>query len=264
MKRFSGLPNQPLYEAHFGKHVVIGQLAPASAFRLVRQPLEALGIRIPDKLVQRILAYCNYHPKLLQLAGQALVQASLNTRVAPPPSPGTPPGHVDNTILKRVIGSQDLTDRTRNTISLTLELDPRYKLIALIVVLASPRRGRGPADNHPGPGQGMRRLVATGVHRPEARRVPWAAGGMIGLGVLAGDPQGWRLRSSNIPRLLGNQHAIEEALENHDTSKPLTKLTAAQARRPIAADIRISPLTEQQLARLTTPGNELRIVIDRG
>ncbi|GFE35775.1 hypothetical protein Stube_04480 [Streptomyces tubercidicus] len=108
----------------------------------------------------------------------------------------------------------------------------------------------------------MRRLVAAGGFTgqgPDEFRALLEE--MTGLGILAGDSQGWRLRSSNVLRLLGNQHAIEEALENHDTSKPLTKLTAAQARRPIAADNRISPLTEQQLARLTTPGNELRIVI---
>jgi hypothetical protein len=261
VQRFSGLPNQPLYDAHFGKPVVIGPLAPAPAFRLVRQPLEALGIRIPDELVHRILAYCNYHPKLLQLAGQALVQASLNTRVATPPAPGTPPWHVDNAVLERVIGSQDLTDRTRNTINLTLELDPRYKLIALVVGLEAHAGGvdhrmttralsRACDDWWP---QGF-----TGQGPDEFRALLEE---MTGLGILAGDPQGWRLRSSNVLRLLGNQHAIEEALENHDTSKPLTKLTAAQARRPIASDNRISPLTEQQLARLTAPGNELRIVI---
>ncbi|MEV0982143.1 hypothetical protein [Streptomyces sp. NPDC049915] len=261
VQRFSGLPNQPLYDAHFGKPVVIGPLAPAPAFRLIRQPLEALGIRIPDELVHRILAYCNYHPKLLQLAGQALVQASLNTRVGTPPAPGTPPWHIDNVVLERVIGSQDLTDRTRNTINLTLELDPRYKLIALIVALEAHANGvdrrmttralsRACDDWWP---QGF-----TGQAPDEFRALLEE---MTGLGILAGDPQGWRLRSSNVLRLLGNQHAIEEALENHDTSKPLTKLTAAQARRPITADNRISPLTEQQLARLTTLGNELRIII---
>lgn len=261
VQRFSGLPNQPLYDAHFGKPVVIGPLAPAPAFRLVRQPLEALGIRIPDELVHRILAYCNYHPKLLQLAGQALVQASLNTRVGTPPAPGTPPWHIDNAVLERVIGSQDLADRTRNTINLTLELDPRYKLIALIVTLEAHAGGvdrrmttralsRACDDWWP---QGF-----TGQGPDEFRALLEE---MTGLGILAGDPQGWRLRSSNVLRLLGNQHAIEEALENHDTSKPLTKLTAAQARRPITADNRISPLTEQQLARLTTPGNKLKIVI---
>ncbi|QDQ14419.1 hypothetical protein [Streptomyces spectabilis] len=261
VQRFSGLPNQPLYDAHFGRPVVIGPLAPAPAFRLIRQPLEALGIRIPDELAHRILAYCNYHPKLLQLAGQALVQASLNTRVGTPPAPGTPPWHVDNAVLERVIGSQDLTDRTRNTINLTLELDPRYKLIALIVALEAHAGGvdhrmttralsRACDDWWP---QGF-----TGQGPDEFRALLEE---MTGLGVLVGDPQGWRLRSSNVLRLLGNQHAIEEALENHDTSKPLTKLTAAQARRPIAADHRISPLTEQQLARLTAPGNELRIII---
>ncbi|WP_406446849.1 hypothetical protein OHB14_50100 [Streptomyces sp. NBC_01613] len=261
VQRFSGLPNQPLYDAHFGKPVVIGPLAPAPAFRLIQQPLEALGIRLSDELIHRILAYCNYHPKLLQLAGQALVQTSLNARTSTPPAPGTPPWRIDNTALERVIGSQDLTDRTRNTINLTLELDPRYKLIALIVALEAhahsvDRRmttralSRACDDWWP---QGF-----TGQGPDEFRALLEE---MAGLGILAGDPQGWRLRSSNVLRLLGNQQAIEEALENHDTSKPLTKLTATQARRPIATDNRISPLTEQQLARLTTPGNDLRIVI---
>ncbi|MFE7129271.1 hypothetical protein ACFVIM_00220 [Streptomyces sp. NPDC057638] len=261
VQRFSGLPNQPLYEAHFGKPIVIGPLAPAAAFRLVRQPLEALGIRIPDELVHRILAYCNYHPKLLQLVGQALVRASLSTRVATPSAPGTPPWHVDNAVLERVIGSQDLTHRTRNTINLTLELDPRYKLIALVVALEAHSSG---VD---------RRITTRALSKACDDWWPEGFTGqgpdefralleeMIGLGILAGDPQGWRLRSSNVLRLLGNQSAIEEALESHDTSKPLTKLTAAQARRPIADDDSVSPLTEQQLARLTTPSNELRIVI---
>ena len=259
VQRFSGLPNQPLAGAHFGNPVVIGPLAPAPAFQLIQQPLEALGIRLPDTLIHRILAYCNYHPKLLQLAGQALVQTSLRARTTVHHASGTPPWTIDNTTLERVIGSQELTDRTRQTINLTLELDPRYKLIALIVALEAHAEGidqrittralsTACLDWWP---QGF-----TGQGPDEFRALLEE---MTGLGILASDTHGWRLRSSNVLRLLGNQQAVEEALENHDRSKPLTKLTAAQARRPVHEG-RVSPLTEQQLARLTAPGNELRIV----
>lgn len=82
----------------------------------------------------------------------------------------------------------------------------------------------------------------------------------MGLGILATERDGWRLRSSNVLRLLGTPDAIEEELHAHDPNDVPTRLSISQARRPLAG-ARISPLTEQQIAGLVRRDNALRIVL---
>ncbi|MEV6781157.1 hypothetical protein [Streptomyces sp. NPDC051098] len=83
---------------------------------------------------------------------------------------------------------------------------------------------------------------------------------MTGLGVLTSDDTGWRLRSSNVLRLLGTPTSIEEELSVQE-SNAVTTLSATHGRRPLPPKARISPLTEAQIADLTTRRNGVRIVL---
>ncbi|MEV7383597.1 hypothetical protein [Streptomyces lydicus] len=256
VQRFAGLPNQPLAEAHFGRALGIGPLSPGPAYRLLQEPAEVLGINFAhDSLIHRLLAYCNYHPKLLQVAGEALVSEALASR-----TPDGPPWTIDNDILERVVGSPDLRRRIRDTVRLNLNLDPRYKVIALLIAHNAHTHG----VEHSMSTRALRQQCADWWpesfthHTADEFRVLLEE--MLGLGILATERDGWRLRSSNVLRLLGTQDAIEEELHAHDPNDISTRLSISQARRPLPG-ARISPLTEQQIAGLVRRNNALRIVL---
>ncbi|MFI6084724.1 hypothetical protein ACIBBB_27780 [Streptomyces sp. NPDC051217] len=257
VQRFAALPNQPLASAHFGEPLVIGPLSPAAAYRLLQEPMQALGIRFhSDMLIHRALAYANYHPKIIQNIGLALVHETHHHRTPA----DSPPWTIDEDMLERVIGSEALAKNIRDTVRLTLHLDPRYKLIALVVALHVHRKG----VDVPIAGRALRvectewwphALAAT---TPDEYRALLEE--MTGLGVLTSDDTGWRLRSSNVLRLLGTPTSIEEELSVQE-SNAVTTLSATHGRRPLPPKARISPLTEAQIADLTTRRNGVRIVL---
>ncbi|MFI5977268.1 hypothetical protein [Streptomyces sp. NPDC051452] len=256
VQRFASLPNQPLAGAHFGEPLVIGPLSPGAAYRLLHDPMQVLGIRFEsDTLIHRALAYANYHPKIIQHIGLALVLETHSRRTL---AEG-PPWTIDEETLERVIGSTSLVKSIRDTVRLTLHLDPRYKLIALALALHAYRHG----VDQPIAGRELRTECAEwwpktlSVTPPDEYRALLEE--MAGLGVLAADDSGWRLRSSNVLRLLGSPASIEEELSSQE-GEAVTALSAAHSRRPLPGGL-ISPLTEAQIADLTRRRNGLRIVI---
>ncbi|MFE2294385.1 hypothetical protein [Streptomyces sp. NPDC059452] len=256
VQRFAALPNQPLAGAHFGEPLVIGPLSPGAAYRLLHEPMQALGIRFQsDTLIHRALTYANYHPKIIQHIGLALVLETHSRRV----QADGPPWTIDEDTLERVIGSATLAKSIRDTVRLTLHLDPRYKLIALVLALYAYRSG----VDQPIAGRELRAECcewwpkALSATPPDEYRALLEE--MVGLGVLAADDTGWRLRSSNVLLLLGTPSSIEEELSSQE-SEAVTALSAAHTRRPLP-DGRISPLTEAQIADLTKRRNGLRIVV---
>lgn len=256
VQRFAHLPNQPLAGAHLGEQIAIGPLSPEPAYQLLFTPMEALGIRFgSDELIHRVLAYCNYQPKLLQLVGKALVSSALARR-------RTGPYYwIDEDQLDHVLGSESLKQRVRQTVRLTLDLDSRYKLIALVVAYAALEHG---ADY----------TMTTSQLRDECQGW-WPAGfarqgpgefrslldEMRDLGVLAVTAgTRWRLRSTNVLRLLGSTDEIWEELCSSQWRTTVTKLSTEEARGHL--DGLISPCTEQQLSRIVsrTSGSVVRVI----
>ncbi|MGW0503821.1 hypothetical protein [Micromonospora sp. NPDC003241] len=256
VQRFAHLPNQPLASAHFGDPIAIGPLTPAAAHDLMFTPMDTLGISFDsDELIHRVLAYCNYQPKLLQMVGEELVREALSRRGLEGPR-----YRIRDEDLERVIGSNAVRQKIRETVHLTLNLDSRYKLIALVVALSALEKG---ADH----------AIPTHVLRDEC--LAWWPEGFVdqgadefrsllsemsGLGVLSETSGRWRLRSSNVLRLLGTAETIEEELCALEWRNVVTTLSAEQARRTLT-DGRISPVTEKQLATLTERGNHLWVVV---
>jgi hypothetical protein len=254
VQRFAHLPNQPLAGAHLGDQVAVGPLSPMPAYRLMFTPMETLGIRFAsDELIHRVLAYCNYQPKLLQLVGEELVKSALNSRRTGPPYTFT------DADLDQVLDSGTVRQRVRDIVHLTLNLDSRYKLIALVVALAACEHG---ADY----------TMSTSQLRSECQQ--WWPQGFAGqgadefgslleemrdLGVLAVADSQWRLRSSNVLRLLGSASSIEEELCSPEWRTTVTKLSVEQARRPVGG-VQISPLTERQMSRLISRRVNVRVI----
>jgi hypothetical protein len=257
VQRFAHLPNQPLAGAHLGQQIAIGPLNPEPAYQLLFTPMEALGIRFAsDALIHRVLAFCNYQPKLLQLVGKEVVAAALARR-----SDG-PYYTIDEQTLNQILISEPLQQRVRQTVRLTLDLDSRYKLIALVVAYAALEHS---ADH----------TMTTTQLREECQS--WWPAGFAGqgpsefrslldemreLGVLAVTAGArWRLRSTNVLRLLGSTNDIWEELCSSQWRTMVTKLSTEEARGHLA-DGSISPCTEQQLSRIVnrTAGSTVRVV----
>ena len=157
--RFERLANHPL--AHFGNPVCVGPLTPQHAYDLLTDPLHALGYRFEDNNVAaRVLALANNQPSLIQLFG-----AKLLTHLHRQGTPATPPQVVTAADIEAVWSDESLRESFRKRFDWTLNLDPRYKIIAYTVAYLHPclrRRVRAQPDRVAQP---VRAMVATGLRR---------------------------------------------------------------------------------------------------
>ena len=254
--RYHDVPNQPL--AHLGRKLSIGPLRPQAAFELVTRPLEALGYRfMSEDLVNRILAYCNDLPALLQLFASALTLRMLGRPRGAFPCP------ITEEDVEATYESPELAGDFRERVLLTLELDRRYKVIAHVLALES-----GSSVTESG--------ISTSRLRDSCQTY-WPSGfsglspeefralleEMVGLGVLVATPDGYGLRSPNVRRMLGSAEQIEEALLEASTYELPTEFEPACFRRPLASGGGIvrSPLDERQLADLLRPRTQVRVLV---
>ena len=147
VQRFRGIPNQPL--AHLGESILVGPLDPLPARRLILEPLAAMGYRVDDSAVLRILSYTNYHPGLIQLFCKALVERLHGRQET------SPPWTVDQKIAETVY-YQDLREGIRERFDWTLALDSRYQAIAWSMIVDQMEGHDGFAREYaPGPSCGL-------------------------------------------------------------------------------------------------------------
>ena len=119
--------NHPL--AHFGEPVCVGPLRSNGELEevraMIREPLAAAGGEFKtENLPVHIQAWTNYYPSLIQLCGASLVDYLRNTPERPFPY------SVDMNDIQEVFGRNRLRDTIRERFDLTLQLDPRYEVIA--------------------------------------------------------------------------------------------------------------------------------------
>lgn len=217
VQRTADQSNHPL--AHLGEPIRIGAfLEPkerVQAARLLSEPLRACGYRFEsNQLVHRILAQTNYYPSLIQLYGSALLRT-----VSEAPMTGPPPWVIDRRVLDRTYQDQNLREAIRLRFEWTLQLDPRYEVIAYAVAREC---------------QKDRELLDRGIDHNDLRRNAsgwWFAGfedinrdadrfralldEMVGLGVLRVTDalrHRYSLRSSNVLGLLGTVEDVENKL----------------------------------------------------
>jgi hypothetical protein len=225
VQRFQRISNQPL--AHLGTPIEIGPLDPEPARELLVQPLHALGYRFGEdphledtSLVLHILSYTNYHPGLIQLFGQYLVE-HLQKKYQ---KPAKIPFHITRADVETVYRQKGVRDAICTRFNWTLALDPRYEAITLALILAQ-------WDDQ----NGFDRLYTPKeIYSQVAGWWPEAFGleitddqfsgfleEMRGLGVLSVSPEGrYRLRSPNVVALMGTYEQILERMDTLIQSAP--------------------------------------------
>lgn len=119
--------NHPL--AHFGEPVCVGPLLGngdlQQARALILEPLAAVGYTFEtENLLTKILIWTNYYPSLIQLYGEALLRYLRQ-------APGRDiPYSITAKDIRAVFTRDQFRDYIRDRFSLTLQLDPRYEVIA--------------------------------------------------------------------------------------------------------------------------------------
>lgn len=265
--RMTERPNHPL--AHFGEPIEIGPLREGIEMRaaadLIRKPMAAAGFAFESKgLVIRILAQTNYYPSLIQLYCSHLLRHALG-QVASRTRVGGPRYVVHDRDIEQVYSSEALRDEIRAKFRLTLQLDPKYEVLAYAMALDLLRGNY--AQNE---GQSWQFIRQAGA-------LNWWADGfrdtseldfrvlldeMVGLGVLRRLESGnYVLRNPNVLLLLGTQEEIETVLNKE--REPVVEFEGASFRPPLRqqpSSPQKNVFSYQQLSRLLQRSNEVAIV----
>lgn len=252
VQRFHDLPNTPV--VHGGQDILIGPLTSADARELVRDPLYALGYEFETQdTMWRLLRLTNYQASLIQIICEALVR---HMRTAALPAAG---GRVkiSNRDVDDVYAKREVRDLIAQRFRWTINLDNRYKVIALVTALRS-------LDSKPG-----ERFRANELH--DDCEFYWSAGflrstlsgaeflryldEMKGLGVLHRQGEEFGLRSPSILSLLGSRETIEgELLEASQQLEVSYQYNPTMNRRVLRQDASgaetRSPLPDSELAEL--------------
>lgn len=265
--RMTERPNHPL--AHFGEPIEIGPLREGEEVReaadLIRRPMAAAGFDFESRgLVIRILAQTNYYPSLIQLYCSHLLRHMLG-QVANRQRPNGPRYLVTDRDIEQVYSSDALRDEIRAKFRLTLQLDPRYEVVAYAMALDLLRNRYSQSDGMPW--QTIRQSGAmhwwpVGFRDTSELDFRVLLDEMVGLGVLRRVPGGrYVLRNPNVLLLLGTQEEIEAVLIKD--REPAVEFESASFRPPL----RQSPssalrnvFTYQQLSKLLQRTNNVTIV----
>jgi hypothetical protein len=265
--RMTERPNHPL--AHFGEPIEIGPLREGEEVReaadLIRRPMAAAGFDFESRgLVIRILAQTNYYPSLIQLYCSHLLRHMLS-QVANKPRLEGPRFVVTDRDIEQVYSSDALRDEIRAKFRLTLQLDPRYEVVAYAMALDLLRNRYSQSDG-----------VAWQTIRQASAMHWWPEGfrdtseldfrvlldEMVGLGVLRRVEGGrYVLRNPNVLLLLGTLEEIEAVLIKD--REPAVEFESATFRPPLrqspTAAAR-SVFTYQQLSKLIERENSVTII----
>ncbi|MEU0672242.1 hypothetical protein ABZ330_05025 [Streptomyces sp. NPDC006172] len=254
VQRFSHLSNVPL--THGGPDVLISTLKPAEAQRLVVEPMAAFGYRFErPELVWRVLAATNYQACLVQMFCERLVATLRAKALASANWPIT----VTDEDVRSVTGSAQVHRHIAERLRITINLEDRYRVLALVIALRSQEdryRFGYDADELL---RAARERWREGFHSLTASDVRIYLDEMVGLGLLIqlADARRYAVRSPNVVSMLGTREDLELELRQTEFDLPYD-YNPRFSRRFVGADgegiSRYSPLTEHQLHMVTAPG----------
>jgi hypothetical protein len=241
---------------HLSRPVCIGPLLDdgeaREAFRLVAMPLRMLGYRLADDVVNHILSYTNYYPNLIQYFCHSLLEFLNDSDQVRFKREETPPYQIKPEQVDEAYRRRELRQFIRDRFQITLDLDPRYRVIALRIALETLERRKRGEETTRGLSVDWIRQQALGLwpigfkdRTTEAFRT--LLDEMIGLGILRNAQRGYALRSPNIVNLVGSHDAIQQDLLDACERAPPPIYTTATFRRAIGVDQwQRSPLVADQ------------------
>jgi hypothetical protein len=257
VQRFLHLPNQPL--AQMGAATPVGPLRWHDGQRLIEEPMTALGYVFEDFVVDRILTLTNRHPSLIQHVCRALTDHMSRKPFREVPVT------ITRRDLEEVYEDRGLRGEIRKRFDWTLDLDPRYRVLAYTLALESLEDSS------------IRARGLTGMELSRRAAEWWAEGfldltrdavvalcdEMVDLRVFVLHEGRYRLWSPNIMQLLGTEEEIAERLLSDTGREQMSALDASSDRRPLGdADSHgRSPLSYADERRLLGPeGPSVRLV----
>ncbi|WP_244195485.1 ATP-binding protein [Caballeronia arationis] len=263
--RMTERANHPL--AHFGEPIKVGPLTDDDEIReaedLVRRPMAAAGFSFESRsLVIRVLAQTNYYPSLIQLYCSHLLR-HMHARMGAIQRQNGPRFAITDKDIESVYSSGALRDEIRSKFRLTLQLDPRYEVVAYALALAALR---GQFEHAAGMNWKTIRERGALYWWPEGFKdtseldFRVLLDEMVELGVLSKvQDRDYTLRNPNVLLLLGSQDEIEAVLIRD--REPAVEFELASFRPPLksvpSSPVR-NPLTYQQLSELMRRQNSVR------
>jgi len=102
--------------------------------RLIMEPLSYLGFEIEDQAsLETILANSYYYPGILQLFGHNIVSMLPALYNGTYSAKGNPPFTLGEAQLSSIMEDSEIRDGIKKRFNMTLDLDPRYRGLALVV-----------------------------------------------------------------------------------------------------------------------------------
>ena len=181
-----------------------------------------------------------------------------------PPTADTPPRLVTAVDVEAVWADEALRTEFRRRFDWTLNLDPRYKIIAYSVAFhayangvesaLSPTELRSLCEQW-WPKGFAAKDVLTGEFRALLDEC-------VDLGVLSYNSDGdYRLRTPNVLALLGSRDEVDEVLDQAEAQEPPESFDGSLLRPPFGSSHTRSPLTSAQISDLLGPGSRVRVIV---
>ncbi len=246
VQRFAKVARNSPFSHLAQRPTVIGPLRPQSALDLLVEPMAAMGYEFaePD-LINRVLAKCSYQPFMLQMFGHRLVERMHKQRRE---LGATVPYQVTRTDIDSVESNEELREDITNAFRDTLNLDPRYNVIANVMARSAHESGLEARLSDADLLEECKDWWLPGFTAMDAASFRAYLTEMVGLGVLARntDGLGWRLRGPAVLSMIGTASEVEGQLLLAATES-LHDEFVALSRRADLGDGRTSPLTAAQI-----------------
>ncbi|MCW5283191.1 ATP-binding protein [Verminephrobacter eiseniae] len=265
--RMTERANHPL--AHFGEPIKVGPLVDEDevkeAEELVRRPMAAAGFEFESRnLVIRILAQTNYYPSLIQFYCSRLL-GHMQSRLASARHPPGPRYIISDKDIESVYSSGELRDEIRSKFRLTLQLDPRYEVVAYALAWATLEGTYKHADGLNWKSireKGALHWWPEGFQDTSERDFCVLLDEMVELGVLSRAREGYyTLRNLNILLLLGSRDEIEAVLvKDREPSVEFELSSFRPSLKSSTNSPQRNPLTYQQLDKLMRRENTVTAI----
>jgi len=199
--------------------------------RMITKPLEAMGYIFVDEgqnLAMRILSVCNFYPAFIQMYCKRLVERLQNNRQS-----HKPPLVIKSEDLDAVEKDNKLLSDLREKFKLNLNLDKRYKAIALILADAYYEQIRH-GQNHGLNLTEIRELCET-FSTPHFKDTPPSVyeallDEMIKLNVLQQVRSRYQLRNPHIAMMIGEKERITHLLSELAEEPPEEQRSSGERR----------------------------------